>query len=222
MSCSCRERRRSLSVTCATGTLTEGQQQGPPPHSNISLLSTAGGSVALETCNPVKSPSPTTAISRLLLYRFVKALGLSLPVTTISFQWPLVTLLHCSRSRMSCPCVFRGSRHHECSSIPTAKPSLPRCHPSLPSSPRVSSQRSGSVLSAGQLVPGDTATSKRLAAAPAPVEQGPEHFGNSTTTQSRHVAGTAETQAPQIQALAAWQVVPIHRGAGGSFSFLQH
>lgn len=68
------------------GTLTEGQQKGPPPHSNISLLSTAGGSVALETCDPVKSPSPTTAISRLLLYRFVKALGLSLPVTTISFQ----------------------------------------------------------------------------------------------------------------------------------------
>lgn len=105
MSCSCRERRRSLGVTCAacaTGNpngrpaarASSARQHHSPTHSW--WLSTA-----LAICNNGKTLSPTTAKSRLLFYRCVKVLGLCLPVTKISFQWPLVTLLCRSRSQVS-------------------------------------------------------------------------------------------------------------------------
>ena len=56
------------------GILTEGQ-----PHFNIILLSTADGSAQLWQRATPANLSPTTAKSRLLLYRCVKGLGLCLP-----------------------------------------------------------------------------------------------------------------------------------------------
>lgn len=131
------------------------------------------------------------------MYRRVKGLGLCLPVTKISFQWPLVTLLHCSRSQVSCVHLSLGV-HGITNAAPLPQPSpcspagipLPPIHKSLFSVPPNHTPRI--VLSTGKLRQGDTAMSEGLAAAPSYGDHVPECFGSSMTTESRQMAGTAQ------------------------------